>query len=182
MSRVGKQPVMIPQGVEAKISGQSVTVKGPKGLLEMEFRPEVKVTQEEGSLKVEPLGADRRSRAFHGLTQALIQNMVTGVTEGFKKGLQIHGIGYRATLDGQQLILNLGHSHPINYPIPEGISMDVGKTKDKITPIWIHGIDKRLVGQVAAEIRAFRPVEPYRGKGIRYVDERVRRKVGKTGV
>jgi len=182
MSRVGKQPIPIPQGIEVKVDRDKVLVKGPKGQLELVPRPEVEVVVENGQIEVRVEGDDKERRAFHGLTRALINNMVIGVSQGYKKELRIFGIGYRATVDGNVLVLSLGHSHPINYKIPDGIAISAGKTRDKITPISIEGYDKQKVGQVAAEIRAFRPVEPYRGKGVRYLDEHVRRKVGKTAM
>ena len=177
MSRIGKVPVEIPKGVDVKITGNEVSVKGPRGELALRLPGRVKVVVEGGQVQVGRYGEDKQAKAFHGMTQRLIRNMVIGVTSGFSKELEIQGVGYRASLDNNTLTLQLGHSHTITYPAPPGIKFEVPKP----TSILIAGYDKQVVGQVAAEIRRFRPPEPYKGKGVRYVGEYVRRKVGKTG-
>jgi large subunit ribosomal protein L6 len=177
MSRVGKQPVVIPKGVEVKIDGNLVRVKGPKGQLERAMHPSMKITIEKDTVRVERPGNLGFHRGLHGTTRVLISNMVKGVTEGFTKDLEIHGIGYRAAVEGRKLTLNLSMSHPAVYEAPEGITIEVPEP----TRIKIHGIDKEKVGQVAAEIRRIDPPEPYKGKGVRYVGEYVRRKAGKAG-
>lgn len=177
MSRVGKKPVAIPKGVELEIDGTRVRVKGPKGELVREFRPEVAIRVEDGAALVERKSDAKAHRAFHGLSRALLANMVAGVTEGFRKGLEIVGVGYRAEKRGKTLVLNVGYSHQVEYPEPEGISIGTPSP----TTVVVEGIDKQQVGQVAAEIRSVRPPEPYKGKGIRYQGEHVRRKAGKTG-
>jgi large subunit ribosomal protein L6 len=176
MSRIGKSPIPIPQGVEIKRAGSTVEVKGPKGALFHTIPEGVSIKIEDGVIHVKRKGDAKRERSLHGLSRTLIANMVTGVTAGFEKGLEIVGIGYRAALQGRNLQLSLGYSHPVIYPIPEGIEVEVEK-QNKIT---VKGIDKQKVGQVAAEIRSFRKPEPYKGKGIRYVGEQVRRKAGKA--
>lgn len=177
MSRVGRKPIAIPKGVEVEVDGTRVRVKGPKGELVREFRPEVSIQVEDGSVVVRRSSDGKTHRAFHGLTRALLANMVTGVTEGFRKSLEIVGVGYRAEKKGNSLILNVGYSHQVEYPEPKGISISTPSP----TTIVVEGIDKQQVGQVAAEIRSVRPPEPYKGKGIRYQGEHVRRKAGKTG-
>lgn len=174
MSRIGKLPVPVPKGVEVKISDGRIEVKGPKGTLSRTIPPRVEVKVENGEITVTRGDDHRESRAMHGLTRALVNNMVVGVTEGFKKDLRIQGVGYRAVLDGKRLKLELGYSHPVLYEFPNGI--DITVEKDIVSVI---GADKEQVGQTAAEIRAFRKPEPYKGKGVRYVDEQVRLKVGK---
>jgi large subunit ribosomal protein L6 len=174
MSRIGRLPVPIPKGVDVRLSESAIEVKGPKGLLSMAIPPLVTLSQGDGNVVVKREGEDGKSKAMHGLARALINNMVLGVTEGFRKQLEIQGVGYRATLQGNALSLELGFSHPIAYPIPEGIQITVERSI-----ISVQGIDKEKVGQTAAEIRAFRKPEPYKGKGVRYVGERVRTKVGK---
>jgi large subunit ribosomal protein L6 len=176
MSRIGKVPIPIPQGVEIKQAGSAVEVKGPKGVLSHSIPPGISLQVADGMIHVKRKGDAKRTRSLHGLTRTLVANMVTGVTQGFEKGLEIVGIGYRAGVGGKNLQLNLGYSHPVIYPIPEGIQVEVEK-QNKIT---VKGIDKQKVGQVAAEIRSFRKPEPYKGKGIRYADEQVRRKAGKA--
>jgi large subunit ribosomal protein L6 len=176
MSRIGKAPIPIPQGVEIKQAGSSVEVKGPKGTLTHTIPEGVSIKVEDGVIHVTRKGDAKRERSLHGLSRTLIANMVTGVTTGFEKGLEIVGIGYRAALQGKNLQLSLGYSHPVIYPVPEGIEVAV----DKQNKITVKGIDKQQVGQVAAEIRSFRKPEPYKGKGIRYVGEHVRRKAGKA--
>lgn len=178
MSRVGKAPITLPSGVSVDIDGQKVKVKGPKGELLREFHERVSVTEEDGVLTVSRSDDDRQSRALHGLSRALLANMVIGVSEGYKKELSIVGVGYRAALNGNSIDLQLGFSHPVSVDAPAGITFEVPEQ----TKIVISGIDKESVGQIASEIRAIRPPEPYKGKGIRYVDEYVRRKAGKAGV
>ncbi len=175
MSRVGRVPIAIPEKVRIALKENTIKVEGPKGTLQLEVPPRVEVEEQDGQLVIRPLGEERRDRALHGLARALIANMVRGVTEGFQKVLEIIGVGYRATLDGEHLVLDLGYSHPIRYAIPKGVKIAV----EKNTVVTIEGIDKQQVGDVAAEIRAFRPPEPYKGKGVRYRDEYVRRKEGK---
>ena len=177
MSRIGKKPVPIPSGVKVAITGQRVEVQGPKGVLSHTVPHPLGLEMAGGSLWVRRTGESRTARALHGLTRSLVANMVQGVKEGFEKKLEIVGIGYRAQLSGRALTLNLGYSHPVIYQIPEGIQIEV----DRQTLITIRGADKARVGQVAAELRAFREPDPYKGKGIRYVGEVVRRKVGKAG-
>ena len=177
MSRVGKQPVVVPKGVEVKIAGNKVSVKGPKGSLERTTHPSIKITMEGDRIKFERPGDLGYHRGLHGTTRILISNMVKGVTEGFSRDLEIHGIGYRAAVEGKKLTLSLSMSHPAVYTAPEGITIEVPEP----TRIRVVGTDKEKVGQVAAEIRAIDPPEPYKGKGIRYVGEYVRRKAGKAG-
>ena len=176
MSRIGRKPITIPSGVTVTVDGSTVKVKGPKGELSRTFEPSMKVRQEGNELLVERPNDEKREKALHGLTRALLSNMVTGVTEGFKKTLEIIGVGYRAEKKGKNLVVSVGYSHPVNYPEPEGITL----TTPAPTTIVIEGVDKQKVGQVAAELREFRPPEPYKGKGIRYQGEQVRRKAGKT--
>ncbi|MES9989325.1 MAG: 50S ribosomal protein L6 [Candidatus Thiodiazotropha endolucinida] len=175
MSRVAKSPITLPSGVTVKKSEQSLSVKGPKGEMAMEIHPSIDVSEEENSLKVVPKSEDKATWAMAGTMRALVNNMVTGVTQGFEKKLQLVGVGYRAQAGGKSLNLNLGFSHPIDYPVPEGISI----ATPSATEIVVSGSNKQRVGQVAAEIRAFRPPEPYKGKGVRYVDEYVARKEAK---
>ena len=174
MSRIGKKPIQIPQGVEVKIDGSKVAVKGAKGELSQEFRPEIKIEIKENQILVFPQKEGRQTQALWGLTRALVANMVKGVTEGFEKKLEIQGVGYKAEIKEEGLVLSVGYSHLVKIKIPEGISILVEKNI-----ITISGIDKGLVGQTAAIIRKTRPPEPYKGKGIRYVGEIVKRKVGK---
>lgn len=176
MSRIGKKEIQLPDGVEVKVATGLVSVKGPKGSLQQPLVDRVGVEINDRCLQVTRVGDDKRSRAFHGLMRALVANMVTGVSEGFSKSLVVFGIGYKADVSGRTLNLALGYSHPIAYPIPEGVEVSV----DRDT-IVVRGVDKQLVGAVAADIRCFRPVEPYKGKGIRYADEHVIRKAGKAG-
>ncbi len=178
MSRVGKQPVPIPSGVEVKVDGRTVAVKGSKGSLERTFPEEVTFSVADGEVRVERPADDRRSRAMHGLARALLANMVTGVSEGYTRELQLVGVGYRAALKGKGLELQVGFSHPVAIEPPEGVSFEVPEP----TKVIVSGIDKERVGQASADIRKVRPPEPYKGKGIRYVDEYVRRKAGKAGV
>jgi large subunit ribosomal protein L6 len=176
MSRIGKQPVSVPAGVEVKIEGQTVTVKGPKGELSHVFLPEVCVKQDGEVLQVEKTTDTRDAAARFGLSRTLLSNMVVGVSEGFSKTLEIVGVGYRAALNGSVLDLQLGYSHPVKVTAPEGISFELPSQ----TVIVVRGIDKQQVGQVAADIRKLRKPEPYKGKGIRYHGEHVRRKLGKA--
>lgn len=171
-------PVPVPEEVEVEIQGSQVRVKGPLGELEQEFRPEMTIKLEDGSIRVERPSDAPQMRALHGLTRALINNMVVGVTEGFEKRLQIEGVGYRPELEGETLVLHLGFSHPVRVPAPDGITFEVETRARQIT---VRGVDKELVGRTAAEIRMIRPPEPYKGKGIRYFGEHVRRKAGKAG-
>lgn len=177
MSRVGTSPIPIPSGVDVSLQGRSVTVKGPKGELSRELPGAITVREDDGALLVERPDDERHNRALHGLTRALVNNMVLGVTEGFKKELEIQGVGYRATAKGPNALeLAVGFSHTVPVEAPEGISFEVPQP----TRIDVVGIDKELVGQVAANIRKIRKPEPYKGKGIRYLDERVQRKAGKS--
>lgn len=178
MSRIGKKPVAIPAKVQINVDGQAVSVKGPKGELQMVAHPNMTVSVEDGTLQVVRPNDERENRALHGLTRALINNMVTGVTQGFKKTLVIEGVGYHAEMKGKNLVLFLGYSHPIEFPAPQGISFTLG---DRGVSIDVEGIDRQLVGQTAANIRSLRPPEPYGGKGIRYSNEVIRRKAGKAG-
>jgi large subunit ribosomal protein L6 len=175
MSRVAKEPVVLPQGVEFSLSGTMVTLKGAKGALSMELNSEVELVQEENRITVRPRSGSRFSTAIAGTTRALLANMAHGVTDGFEKKLELVGVGYRAQSQGKKLNLTLGFSHPVDYTVPEGITIDTPSQ----TEIVVSGTDKQLVGQVAAEIRRFRPPEPYKGKGVRYADERVRIKEAK---
>ena len=175
MSRIGKKPVTIPSGVTATIEGGQLSVKGPKGTLAMPLRDEISYTLEEGAISVKPGNATKSARAFWGMQRTLVQNLVTGVTEGFSKKLLITGVGYRANAQGKTLKLQLGYSHDVDFPVPEGIEI---KSPDNTT-VEISGIDKQKVGQVAAEIRRWRKPEPYKGKGIKYDGEFIFRKEGK---
>jgi large subunit ribosomal protein L6 len=175
MSRIGRQPIEIPDGVEVDVQASAVKVKGPKGELSQEIVRDMKVSLEDGAVKVERPTDRGEHRALHGLTRSLIANMVEGVTDGYEKRLEIQGVGYRAQLKGKTLELALGYSHPVTVEPPEGIEFEVPQP----TEVIVRGIDKQLVGQVAADIRKRRPPEPYKGKGIRYRDEHVMRKVGK---
>lgn len=177
MSRIGKLPITIPAGVQIDLDGTSVTVKGPKGTMQYSFSDQVEIKKEENILEVTRLSDTKQARALHGTTRALIQNMVTGVHTGFNKVLQIEGVGYRAEMTGNNITINVGFSHPVIVEPPEGISFEVD---EKAKTITINGYDKQVVGQIASEIRKLRPPEPYKGKGIRYSDERVRRKPGKS--
>lgn len=178
MSRIGKQPITIPSGVEVKISGNTVSVKGPKGSLTMHAHPRVTIVVDGNMVTVSRASDEKLDRSLHGLTRTLIANMIGGVTKGFSKSLEIQGVGYRAQLQGKKLSLSLGFSHPIELHAPEGISFEIDKEKKNI--ITVSGIDKQLVGQVSSDLRGLRPPEPYKGKGIRYVGEVVRRKAGKA--
>jgi len=175
MSRIGKQPVPVPDGVTATLDGQTVSVKGPKGELSVVLVEDVLAKMEEGNIQVDPRNESKRARSMWGLSRSLIANLVTGVSEGYVKSLEINGVGYRAEVQGKNLKLNLGFSHDVLFPIPEGIDIKCPRPVE----IVISGIDKQKVGQVAAEIRRYRPPEPYKGKGIKYVGEYVFRKEGK---
>ncbi len=175
MAKAWKNPVAIPSGIEVGLADGKITVKGAKGALQQTLHPSVDVSQEEGALLFSPRDDDRKSKAMTGTMRALVRNMLVGVTNGFEKKLQLVGVGYRAQAQGQALNLNLGFSHPIDYKVPEGISIETPSQ----TEVVVKGIDKQKVGQVAAEIRAFRPPEPYKGKGVRYADEHVVRKEAK---
>lgn len=176
MSRIGRQPIPVAPGVEVSVGDGVVTVKGPKGTLARPVHERMTVTVNGAEVRVERASETKRDKALHGTTRALIANMVQGVTKGFERKLEIHGVGYRARLQGRTLDLSVGKVRPCLYELPEGINVDIGKN----TLLTVTGIDKELVGQVAADIRRFRPPEPYQGKGIRYADEHVRRKTGKT--
>jgi len=174
MSRIGKKPILIPEGVEVKIDDQKVTIRGPKGELFQEIRPEIKVEVRENKIFVTPQIEAKKTKAFWGLTRALIANMIKGVSEGYEKKLEIEGLGFRANLEGDNLILQVGFTQPVKIKTPQGIKFSVEKNI-----ITVSGADKELVGQTSAKIRKVKPPEPYKGKGIRYVGEVVRRKVGK---
>ncbi|MGV3635167.1 MAG: 50S ribosomal protein L6 [Pseudorhodoplanes sp.] len=175
MSRVGKKPVSVPSGVTANVSGRTISVKGPKGTLSLVVDDRVAVAMDKGEIKVDPKDESKEARALWGTTRANLNNIMTGVTKGFERKLEITGVGYRAAVQGKNLQLALGYSHDVLYPIPEGIAVATPKP----TEILVTGIDKKKVGQVAAEIRAYRPPEPYKGKGVRYADEFIFRKEGK---
>ena len=177
MSRIGRAPIAIPAGVEVTVEGNVITVKGPKGTLTRTLNPELTVTVEAGAIHVARPNDEKYVRSIHGLNRTLIANMVTGVTEGYQKTLEVNGVGYRAAKEGNKLVMNLGFSHQVFVPEIEGITIEVPNPN----AIVIKGIDKQLVGQFAADVRSKRPPEPYKGKGIKYADEVIRRKVGKTG-
>lgn len=176
MSRIGKKPVTIPEKVTIKLDGLSLSVKGPKGELDYTFADGVTINQEDKAIVVKPVDESNKNRALWGLTRSIVQNMVTGVTEGFSKQLEFNGVGYKAAVKGSTLVLNLGYSHPIDYELPTGISAKVEKNQ-----ITLSGCSKELVGFTAAKVRSFRPPEPYKGKGIKYADETIIRKAGKSG-
>lgn len=175
MSRIAKAPVVIPAGVEVKLNGQALSVKGGNGTLEMEVHPSVTVASEEGSLQFAARDGSKQARALSGTMRSLVNNMVVGVSQGFEKKLDLVGVGYRGAVKGNALNLNLGFSHPVEYDLPEGVQAEMPTQ----TSIVLKSADKQKLGQVAAEIRAFRPPEPYKGKGVRYADEHVRRKEAK---
>ena len=177
MSRIGKQPVPIPKGVTITINGQTVTAKGPKGQLSREFPPEIAFAQEGDTVAVTRVNESRNARQRHGLVRTLIANMVEGGAKGYEKKLEIQGVGYRASTQGKKLVMALGYSHPVEFDPPEGITFAV----EKNTSVTITGIDKEVVGNTAARVRAARPPEPYKGKGVRYAGEQIRRKAGKAG-
>lgn len=177
MSRIGKQPVPIPAGVEVSVAGTEVVVKGPKGQLSQPLLPGVRIDVDNGHVVVQRESEAKQHRAMHGLARSLVANMVEGVTKGYQKNLELKGVGYRAQMQGKNLVLSVGYSHPVEIAPPEGIEIEVPQP----TKIVVKGIDKQAVGQVAADIRAVRPPEPYLGKGIMYEGERIRRKAGKSG-
>ena len=178
MSRIGKLPIEIPQGVKLNITDAVITVEGPKGKLTQDYKPEVKIYEKDNYVYVDRKNDLKAARSYHGLYRSLIDNMITGVSKGFSKQLIINGVGYRAEVIGKSLFLNLGYSMQIEYPIIDGLTI----TCDGPTKISVSGIDKQQVGQTCAEIRSLRPPEPYKGKGIKYADEMIRRKIGKSGV
>ena len=175
MSRIGKKPIELPSGVEASVSGHTVSVKGPKGTREFTATDDVSIAVDGNVVSVEPRGKSKRARQQWGMSRTMVANLVTGVTDGFKKELEINGVGYRAQMQGNNLTLNLGLSHDVNFAVPEGVTVTVPKN----TQIIVEGIDQQLVGQVAANIREWRKPEPYKGKGIKYLDEYIFRKEGK---
>ncbi len=177
MSRIGKMPVVLPQGVKAEIQGSTITVKGPRGEMTQSFNPEMKITQQDSKLVIERPD-DEAYEAMHGMMRALVNNMVTGVTTGFTRNLEIEGVGYRGEMQGTKLVLSLGYSHPVPVEPPAGIKLSVDKSQRLVT---VEGVDKQVVGEIAAKIRSLRPPEPYKGKGIHYQGEKVRRKAGKAG-
>ncbi len=177
MSRIGKLPVAIPSGVKVSLDGNMMTVAGPKGSLSQSLHERMTIAVETDQVKVSRPSDSKQDSALHGLTRALINNMVVGVTVGFKKDLEINGVGYRAEIAGKVLTLSLGYSHPVVYQLPDGIDVQI----EKQTKLSVTGIDKQLVGSAAAKIRSYRKPEPYKGKGIKYADERIMRKAGKTG-
>lgn len=176
MSRIGKQPVVIPAKVKVEVKGQKVHVEGPKGKLAMDLPPRTTARIEGGQVVISRQGEDAQARALHGLSRALVNNMVRGVADGFMKKLEINGVGFKAAVTGKTITMNLGYSHPIHYDIPEQVKVTV----EENTKITVEGPDKQLVGKVAAELRSFYPPEPYKGKGVKYADEHVERKEGKT--
>jgi large subunit ribosomal protein L6 len=177
MSRIGRLPITVPSTVDVTIDGRTVTVKGPRGTLSRTLHPDMTVSREEATIVVTRPTEQKTHKQLHGLTRTLVNNMVVGVSDGYRKGLEIQGVGYRAALNGRKLQLNLGYSHPIEIDPPEGISFEV----ESPTRLAVVGIDKELVGQVAAKVRSTRKPEPYKGKGVRYAGEQVRRKAGKAG-
>lgn len=176
MSRIGKKPIQIPSGVEVKVGADNVTVKGPLGTISTPVHPMVSYSVAEGVVEVSRTGESRKERAQHGLHRSLLANCVEGVSKGFTKTLEVVGVGYKVSVQGRNVVLNVGFSHPVNFPLPEGLDAKVEGSKLSIT-----GVDKQLVGEVAATMRRVRPPEPYKGKGIKYVDEQIRRKAGKSG-
>lgn len=178
MSRIGRMPVPLPKGVKVEIDDHDVSVTGPKGSLSQKFHPEMTIEMEDGTVVVKRPSDSREHRSLHGLTRALLNNMVVGVSEGFRKRLEVEGVGYRAEMQGKNLVLNVGYSHPINFEPMDDLSYEV---ENRGKSIIVNGIDKELVGEIAARIRKTRPPEPYKGKGIRYANEYVRRKAGKAG-
>ena len=177
MSRIGRMPIVIPAGVDVKLDANVVTVKGPKGTLTQSIHPDMIVKLEDGSVKVERPSEAKHHKALHGLTRTLIANMVNGCNETFKKALEINGVGYKAAMEGKRLVLNIGFSHPVYFDQPDGITIEVPNPNTVV----VSGADRQKVGQLSAEIRGKRPPEPYLGKGIKYADERIRRKAGKAG-
>ena len=176
MSRVGNKPIVIPDGVDVKLQGDLLTVKGPKGSLQLRIHPKVRLDMNDNNIAVSVADGTKASKSFHGLFRVLIGNMVTGVTQGFERVLEIVGVGYRAELKGRTAVFHLGYSRPISYELPEGIDAKIEKTR-----VILSGIDKSLLGMTAAKIRSFRKPEPYKGKGIKYAEETIRKKAGKAG-
>lgn len=174
MSRIGKKPISVPEGVEVAIQNNTVIIRGPKGQLQLDYNPKIKVEKKEDQILVSILKREEDRKALWGLTRALVANMIKGVTDGYEKKLEIVGVGYKAQLQGKKLVLNVGFSHPVEFSVPEGIEIKINANI-----ITISGINKQLVGQVAAEIRNIKKPEPYKGKGIKYIDEHIRRKTGK---
>ena len=177
MSRIGNKPITVPEGVEVKVNGQNVTVKGPKGTLEKEFHKDMKINLDGNVITIVRPNNEPANRSLHGLTRTLLSNMIEGTTKGFERKLEVNGVGYRASKKGNNLLLNLGYSHPVEIEAPAGITFDVPNQNE----IIVKGMDKELVGQIAANIRTKRPPEVYRGKGIKYAEEVIRRKEGKAG-
>jgi len=177
MSRIGRLPITIPPNVDVTIDGRHVTVKGPKGTLSRSLHPDMAISQDDGAITVTRPTEQKTHKQLHGLTRTLVNNMVVGVTDGYRKGLEITGVGYRAALNGNRLTLNLGYSHPVEIDPPDGISFEL----ENPTRLAVVGIDKELVGQIAAQVRSTRKPEPYKGKGVRYAGEKIRRKAGKAG-
>jgi large subunit ribosomal protein L6 len=177
MSRIGRLPITVPSGVDVTIDGRTVTVKGPKGSLSRSLHPDMSISREDASLVVTRPTEQKAHKQLHGLTRTLVNNMVVGVTDGYRKGLEITGVGYRAALSGRKLQLNLGYSHQVEIDPPEGITFEL----ENPTRLAVVGIDKELVGQIAAKVRSSRKPEPYKGKGVRYAGEYIRRKAGKAG-
>ena len=178
MSRVGKKPIITPEGVEVQLDGEMLTVKGPKGELRRLIHPRVKVQIDDSRIVLSISDDSKKSRSLFGLFRTLIDNMVVGVTEGFQRTLEISGVGYRVEVSGNNLVLNLGYSNPITYDIPKGVNAEIGQ-RNKII---LSGIDKELLGATAAKLRSMRPPEPYKGKGVKYLEEKIKRKAGKTGI
>ena len=178
MSRIGRKPIQIPSGVEVSVDGRDVRVKGPKGTLTVGMLPGIEAAVKDGAVNLSRNDDERHTRSFHGLLRALLANAVAGVSSGWSKELEIVGIGYRAEKRGDAVVFNLGHSHSIDFAVPEGIQIDVDAKANRVA---VRGIDRQLVGQVAADIRALRPPEPYKGKGVRYLGEKIRSKAGKQG-
>jgi large subunit ribosomal protein L6 len=178
MSRVGKQPVKIPEKVKVAVDGTAVKIEGPKGKMSFQFNPLMKVVVEKGEVKVARPDETRLARGLHGLTRTLVKNAVEGVVKGYERGLEISGVGFKAELKGKELHFTLGYSHPVVFPLPDGVSAEVDAKQTKLV---VRGVDKHLIGLTAAKIRSLKPPEPYKGKGIKYAEERIRRKEGKTG-
>lgn len=184
MSRIGKKPITIPKGVKVEINkGNFVSVKGPKGTLTQQLHPEMIIEQDETTLTVGRPSDSKQHKSLHGLTRTLLSNMVVGVTDGWQRALEINGVGYRAQLEGKSLVLQLGFSHPVKLDPPSDVQYAVGdrKSANDPLPIFVRGIDKQVVGEEAARIRSLRPPEPYKGKGVKYLEEKIRRKAGKAG-
>lgn len=184
MSRIGRKPINLPKGVTVTIEEENLlTVKGPKGTLTQKFHPDMQIVQEDGQLQVQRPSDEKLHRSLHGLTRTLISNMIVGVTDGHQRALEINGVGYRAQLEGKTLVLNLGFSHQVRLEPPADVQYVVGERKsaNDPLPLFVRGIDKQVVGEEAARIRGLRPPEPYKGKGVKYLEEKIRRKAGKAG-